>query len=292
MSSLHLKPFQYHEPASIQEAAELLNTYGDAAQILAGGIDLIPRLRAGSIQAGHIINIQNIPELNYIKCNGNGLEFGAMATLHTLEMLPEFKLGFPTLYEAMHQITSVQSKCMGTPVGNMCVATPASDVSPTMMANDGVLIIAGPGGLRRERVADFYLGYRRTTLKRGEFVVGVSVPKPRAGEASVFLNLVRTHADIAKLTVAVSVLAEGNVCKEARIALGAVAPTVYRAEVAEKTLAGQELTPQRIAAAAEAAAASTTPIADCRSTDEYRREMTRVLVGRALTKLAAKAGRN
>ena len=293
MSSLHLRPFQYFEPASIHDAVELLNTCGDAAHILAGGVDLIPRLRTGAISADYIINIQNIPELNYIKCDGaDGLEFGAMATLHALELSLELRRGYPTLYDAIHNITSVQSKCMGTAAGNLCVATPSSDVATALMALNGVLIIAGRSGARRERIADFYTGYRRTTLKRGELVIGVFVPKPAIGEMSTFLNLVRTHADCAKVAVAVSVLTDNGACKEARIALGAVAPTVYRADAAEKMLSGRELNSEGIAAAAEAAAASTAPITDLRSTADYRREMTKVLVGRALTKVAAKAGRN
>ena len=293
MSSLHLRPFQYFEPASIHDAVELLNTYGDAAQILAGGVDLIPRLRTGAIRADFIINIQNIPELNYVKFDcAYGLEFGAMATLRGLELSLKLRHVYPTLYDALHQLTSVQCKCMGTAVGNVCVATPASDVATALMALDGVLIIAGRSGERRERIADFYTGYRRTTLKQDELVVGVVVPKPAIGEASTFMNLVRTHADIAKLAVAVSVSTEGGVCKEARIALGAVAPTVYRADAAEKMLSGLELNSEGIAAAAEAAAASTAPITDFRSTDDYRKEMTRVLVCRALTKVAANAGRN
>ena len=293
MSSLHLRPFQYFEPKSIDEAIELLNTYGDTAQILAGGVDLIPRLRTGAISADTIINIQTIPELSYIKADGaDGLEFGAMATLRSLELSLELKRVYPAVYDAIHQLSSVQCKCMGTAVGNVCVATSASDVATALMAVNSVLIVAGRNCRRRVPLAGFYTGYRRTALQRGEFVTGVLLPKPARGEASTFMNLVRTHADIAKLAVGVSVLRENGVCKEARIALGAVAPTVFRADAAERVLRGQELSSAGIAAAAEAAAASTTPITDFRSTDEYRREMTRVLVGRALTKAAAQAGRN
>ena len=127
----------------------------------------------------YVINIQNIPELNYIKCDGaDGLEFGAMATLHALELSLELRQVHPTLYDAIRNITSVQCKCMGTAAGNLCVATPSSDVATALMALNGVLIIAGRSGARRERIADFYTGYRRTTLKRGELVIGVFVPKP------------------------------------------------------------------------------------------------------------------
>lgn len=292
MNSLQLAPFQYHEPATIREAAVLLDVHGVRAQILAGGIDLIPRMRTGSIKADHIINIQNIPGLRYISTDDSGLHFGAMATLHSLELSAELKRDFPILHEAIHQITSVQSKCMGTAVGNLCVATPASDVATALTALNSEVIIAGADGQRRERIADFYADYRRTKLMRGELVIGVSVPKPVSGEAGAFMNLVRTHADIAKVTVAVVVVMEGDVCREARIALGAVGPTVLRACGAEKMLSGQKLDARLIAEAAALATADTAPITDFRSTADYRGEMARVLVGRALTKAVARAGRN
>jgi len=120
-------------------------------------------------------------------------------------------------------------------------------------------------------------------------VTGVFVPPMKKGEACGFANLVRTHADIAKLIVAVSIATEKDVCQEVRIAIGAAAATVFRASKAEKTLMGRALTPQTIGEAAEAASGETRPISDLRSTAEYRKEMTRVLVRRAIEKATAAA---
>lgn len=291
MSSLQLAPFRYYEPVTAVEAAALLHQYGTDAQILAGGIDLLPRMRVGSTKADHVINIQNIPELNYIKTDKEvGLEFGAMATLHSLELSSEFRRTYPMLYEAIHQITSVQSKCMGTAVGNLCVSTPASDVATALMALDAELIILGVDGARRENIANFYTGYRSTTLSRGEFVTGVSVPKAAAGQGAAFMNLVRTHADIAKVTVAVAVVTQGDICIDARIALGAVGPTVSRAYAAEDRLIGQKCDPSLIADVAAIAMEHTSPITDFRSTDVYRRQTARVLVARALETAIAQSG--
>lgn len=292
MSSLQLAPFRYYEPLTALEAAALLHQYGTDAQVLAGGIDLLPRMRVGSTKADHVINIQNIPGLNYIKTdNEAGLEFGAMATLHALELSPELRRDYPILHEAIHQITSVQSKCMGTAVGNLCVSTPASDVATALMALNAELIILGVNGARRESIANFYPGYRRTTLSRGELITGVSVPKAAAGQGAAFMNLVRTHADIAKVTVAVAVVIQNDVCIDARIALGAVGPTVCRAYAAEERLIGRKCHHSLIADVAAAAMEHTSPITDFRSTDMYRRETARVLVARALESAIARSGR-
>ena len=285
-----LKPFDYFEPTTVKEAVKLLSTHGNKAQVLAGGIDLIPRMRKGAIKSDYLVNIQTIPELEYIKNGGaKGLKFGAMTRLHSLDTSREIQKNYPILYEAIHQITSVQTKYMGTAVGNICVGTPASDVATVLLALDAELAIAGANGKRTEPMTKFYVDYLRTSLKQGEMVTGVSLPNPAKGLGTAFLNLVRTHADIAKISVAVAIVVENDVCQEARIAIGAAAPTVFRATKAEAALKGQKVNSQSITKASETAAGETKPITDLRSTAEYRKEMTRVLVNRALEKALERA---
>ena len=207
MSSIHLKGFEYFEPETADEAVSLLNEYGPEAQVLAGGVDLIPRLRNGSLKASYLINIGRIEGLKEIAFDeAAGFSFGAMVTLKQLDACPNFKKYYPCIREAIHQITSVQSKAMGTAVGNLCVATPASDVAPALMAYDAELEITGPDGTRSVKVADFYEGYQKTALKQGEFVTRVSIGMPAPGTGDAFLNKVRTHADIAKVTVSAVVV--------------------------------------------------------------------------------------
>jgi len=144
MSSIHLDGFVYYEPTTIEEAVNLLNEFGSEAQIIAGGIDLIPRMRSGSIKAGHIISIRDIPELSYFRFGEKtGLEFGAKTTLQFLDEALDFKNTYPAARDAIHQITSVQSKFMGTAVGNLCVATPGSDVAPALIAYGAEMVIVG-----------------------------------------------------------------------------------------------------------------------------------------------------
>jgi carbon-monoxide dehydrogenase medium subunit len=129
-----------------------------------------------------------------------------------------------------------------------------------------------------------------TSLRRGEMVTEVVLPDPPAGTGAAFLNLVRTHADIAKISVAAAIVVQNGICREARIAIGAAAPTVFRAAKGEGLFISQEITPEVINKAAEIAAGETKPITDLRSTAEYRREMAKVLVRRALGKALEKAG--
>lgn len=290
MSTLKLPAFEYREPTSIAETTALLAAYGDDANVLAGGVNLMPRMRAGRAKAGCVVNIQRVSGLDYMRRSASGgIEFGAMASLHSLERWGALITGYPAVYEAIHQITSVQSKYMGTAVGNLCVATSASDVAVVLIAYDAVLAISGPDGDRRLPLSDFYPAYARTALGRGEFVTGVEVPAVPTGHGAAFLNLVRTHADIAKVTVSTTLVLEDGICRNVRIALGSVAPTTFRALEAEAVLQGRKPTQETIGEAAVAAAAAVRPIDDIRSTAEYRKAVTQVLVGRALHKALERA---
>ena len=285
MSTIQLSRFTYFEPESVPEAIQTLAEYGSRAQILAGGIDLFPRMRSGSIVADAIINISAVPGLEAC-CyeEGKGFSFGAMTRLIDLDRSRDLRKRYPAVQSAIHQITSVQSKYMGTAVGNLCLATPASDIAPALMAYDAVLTIAGAEGERSLPLCDFYLDYRKTALAEDEFVTRVFIPKPEPGTGAVFMNRVRTHADIAKITVVAAVRLEKGLCSKARIAIGAAAPTVVRAREAEVILAGKEPTEALLAEAAEAVRESIAPITDFRSTEEWRAEMARVLTKRALEK--------
>ncbi len=283
--------FEYLEPKTMGEASAFLTAFGATAQILAGGADLIPRMKKGRVRADCLVNINTIDGLmGFDVTRDHALQFDAQTTLHTMELSRRLQISHPILHQAIHQITSVQSKFMGTAVGNLCVGTPASDVATALMALGGRVIIFGPEGEREVPIEAFYHGYMKTCLKPGELVSGVRVPPMAPHTGASFLNLVRTHADIAKLTTAVALTLTNGVCRQVRIAVGAAAPTVFRATVAENLLRDAKPTAAAFSAAAQAAADATTPITDMRSNAEYRKNMTRVLVKRALAQAAETAG--
>jgi carbon-monoxide dehydrogenase medium subunit len=284
-----LKPFDYFEPTTIKEAVQILSRYGTKAKLLAGGVDLVARMRRHQVQPQYVVSILSIPGLDYIHSDEAGLSFGALATIRSIELSPIVKNDYTVLYEAASQIASVQVKTMGTAVGNLCVATPASDIAAALYALGAKLRIAGPSGERTIPVEDLFVGVNRTVLEPGEIVTEVILPSPAPQTGGAFLKLVRTASDIAKVNVAVSLTVTDNTCREARIVLGSVAPTVIRATQAEEALRSSTLEPKVIEEVAQLATGEAKPITDLRSTIEYRREMVRVLVRRAVKKALTRA---
>jgi len=284
-----LKPFEYFEPRTIAEAVRIAFKYGDKAKVLAGGIDLLPRMRQRKIKPECVISLQRVQGLGHIDGNGEGLRIGALTSLRSIELSSVVQRDYIILHEAIQSIASIQVKSMGTAVGNLCVATPASDVAPPLYVLGAKLKIASTVPERIIPIENLFIGVNQTILQPGEIVIEIIVPRPPPKTGSAFLKLVRTSADIAKVNVAVSVTITNNTCRDARIALGSVAPTMIMATKAEETLKGKKLDQGVIEAAAQIAAEEAKPITDIRSTAEYRKEVTMVLVRRAIERASERA---
>jgi len=309
-----LLPFEFCEPATIGEVVELVD--GQSVRVLAGGVDLVLKMRLRQIVPDRVVSLQKVPGLDYVRVGGEdrpgaapatsagpghtvpgradtaaggGLEFGALATLRQIERAPEVWEKWPLLVEAISSIVSVQTKTMGTVVGNLCVGTPASDVAPALIALGAWARITGLHAEREMPLEEFFVDAGRTSLGPHEIVTEIVVPAPAPGGAGAFLKLSKTREDIAKVNCAVQVtLAEGT-CTEARIAVGCAAPTPLRMRAAEGLLTGRPFRDAQIAEAAEAAAEAVSPISDVRSTAVYRKNMVRVLVRDALVRAASRA---
>lgn len=280
-----MRSYELLEPQTIGEAVSILSTYGNKAKVLAGGLDLVSKMRRWQIKPECVVSIRRIPGLDYIEVDGtNGVRIGALTSLRSLELAPAIQKSYTSLYEAVRLFASVQVKTMGTVVGNLCVATPASDIAPAMFVLGAELKVAGLDSAKTVRIENFYTGVGQTILEPNEIVIEIIIPAVPAGACGAFLKLGKTRADIAKINVAVMITAANGTCKEARIALGAVAPTVIRAVQAEATLKGQKLEQEIIREAAKTAAEEAKPITDLRSTAEYRKDMVAVMVRRAIDK--------
>ncbi|MFH1487460.1 MAG: xanthine dehydrogenase family protein subunit M [Pseudomonadota bacterium] len=280
-----LRPFELIEPASLEEAVRWLSSYGENAKVLAGGLDVISKMRRWQIDPKALVSLQEIPGLDTIEADEKGgLRIGALSTLRDIELSPVIKDRYELLHEAVHQIASVQVKTMGTAAGNLCVATPASDLSPPLLALGAELKATGPDGTKTILMENFYRGLEKTALAPAEIVTEIRIPDFPAHSGGAFLKLAHTAACIAKVNVAVLVKSVNGVCDDVRIAMGCVAPTVMRAARAEEMLKGKPLDQAGIAAAAQAAAEEAAPSSDLRSSAEYRRDMVRVLVGRCIEK--------
>ncbi|MFC2068378.1 FAD binding domain-containing protein [Chloroflexota bacterium] len=285
-----LRPFELLEPETVMEAVNTLNSYGNKTKVLAGGIDLVSRMRRWQMKPEYLVSIRKIPGLDRIESNGTGvLRIGALTTLRSVELSPAVQKVWSILHEATNQIASIQVKTMGTVVGNLCVATPASDIAPTLFVLGAEVKIVGPASEKTIPIENFLVPVCQNILQPNEIVTGISVPRVTDGSAGAFLKLAHTAACIAKVNVAVMVTIKDDICQDIKIALGAVAPCVIRAMRAEEIIKGKKLDEKTIARAAEAAAEEVRPITDLRSTAEYRKEMVTVLVRRAIEKASARA---
>jgi carbon-monoxide dehydrogenase medium subunit len=282
-----LLPFEFFEPKTVEETVRLLDMPN--SKVMAGGVDLVLKMRLHLILPDAVISLQKIPGLDYIESNPAGLRFGALASIRQIELSPLIRKDWPVFYEAVRQIASVQTKTMGTAVGNLCVATPASDIAPALFVLGAKIKIVGLGYEKLTPIENFFVGVGKTVLEPNEIVTEMFVPGVPAGTSSAFLKAAKTADDIAKVNAAVLITVTGKICEEARIALGSVAPTPIRVAEAERILKGRKLDETILATAAEAAADTVRPISDIRSTAEYRREMVRILVRDALAKAASNA---
>jgi len=273
----------YFRPKTIEEAVSLRASYGKESRLLAGGTDLLPLIRNRAMMPKCVIDITDIPGLDYIKIDKTGaLSIGALATIKAVEQSEIVKEAYPLLSEAAHQMGTTQLRNMGTIVGNICRASPSADTASPLLALKASVEIVGPNEKRVVLLEEFFTGPGETLLDDSEMVTEIRVPKLPPGTGTAFLKLTRVAHDLAKINAASVLTVENGVCQDARIALGGVAPTPIRARKAEQVLRGNKLDDERIETAARTAAEETRPITDLRSTAEYRKEMSKVTVRQAL----------
>lgn len=278
--------FDYLEPSSLKEAVSLLTKHHDKAKLIAGGTDLIVQMRRKLTRPQFLIDIKNIGDLSYINNgNGEGVRIGALTTIRALEKSLELQQDHPVISQAASVLGSFAIRNMATLGGNLCNAAPSADTAPALIALSSSAKIIGPEGERLIQLEDFFKGPGESSLKRGELLVEIQVPPSSPESRAVYLkHTLRGTAELAIVGVAVLLTssAGSDICKDIKIALGAVAPTPIRALNAEKQLIGKRIDTDRIRACAQAAADESLPISDVRASAEYRKAMIKVLTKRAL----------
>jgi carbon-monoxide dehydrogenase medium subunit len=269
------------------EAASLLAKYGDRAKIIAGGTDLLVEEPS---DVEYLIDIASLP-MDYIKDNGEEIKIGALSTIRGIEISSLFKQGAcRILAEAAHDFGHASLRNMATIGGNVCVAVPSADFPTVLLALDARAKLVARAGERTVPIEEFFVAVRKTVLKGDELLVEIQIPKPPAHTGTAFIKLGRTSVDIAVVNVATRItLRRKELCEDARIVLGAVAPTPIRAKRAEELLKGKRIDSALIEEASQIASEETKPISDIRSSADYRREMSRILVKRALRKALERA---
>jgi carbon-monoxide dehydrogenase medium subunit len=278
----------FHRPTTIAHALRLFETErrrGGRGRFVAGGTDIVVQ---SDRKLRYLVDVTRLP-LRYVKRRGGGWAIGATSTMADLKHSPTLRrFGDGVVADAAGTAGSPQIRNMGTIGGNLSNASPACDLAPPLLVLDASVVIAGKGGRRTVPLHRFFRGVNRTALNGGLLVEVLLPAPPRAGErggraAWAFRKLGRLESDIAVVNAAAGIGVDGGGrCTWARIALGAVAPTPLRARRAEALLVGRALDRATIEAAARRAAEETRPVSDVRSSADYRREMSRVLVARAL----------
>jgi carbon-monoxide dehydrogenase medium subunit len=274
--------FEYHAPASVEEAVSLLERLGDEAKVLAGGHSLVPAMRFRLAQPQHLVDINRIGGLSYIREEGGYLRIGALTRESELEHSPLVRQRYPLLAEAGRVIADPLVRNRGTIGGNLAHADPANDHPAVMLAYGATVVARGPGGTREIAIDDFFTGLFENALAPGELLVEIRIPAPGPGQGGAYRKLERKVGDYATAAVAAQVTLDGDTCTAARIGLTNVSAVPMRATGAERALVGNALTDDVLEAAGQAAARECDPSGDLRGTVEYKRDVTRVLLKRAV----------
>jgi len=284
---MRLPRFEYRQATSLAQATMLL-AENPAARPLAGGTDLLVDLRERRQSPRILVDIGALPELGGIVAADGGLTIGAGVTVGELLASPLVAERAPALAQAARDFADYLTRNRATLGGNLANASPGADLVIPLLALDARVTLTGAGGDRTLPLDEFLRGPRQTALQVGELVRALVLPVAGGRQSFYKLGLKRGGA-IAVVSVAtrVELGADDGRCRAAAIALGAVAPRPFRATQAEAALLGQSLSPERIAAAADLAAAAARPISDVRGGQDYRRAMVRALVARALSPAAA-----
>lgn len=284
-----MKRFDYLAPKSLPEALQMMADR-PKARPLAGGTDLLVQMKEGGRPVEALVSLKRISEVHQFTQNGK-LTLGAAVTTGQLATNSQILAEYTALANGAGLIGGVQIRNMATVGGNLCNAAPSADTAPPLLVLGAQVVIASTQGERTIPLEEFWLGPGRTVLQPGELLKEIIVPQPPPRSGSFYLRQTpRAWMDIAMVGVAASVtLTADDTISEARLALGAVAPTPIRAKAAEALLGGQTLADDVLQAVGATAAQEAKPIDDLRASAEYRQHLVKVLAQRALHGAVARA---
>ncbi len=273
---------KYEAPGSFEEAAKLMSAETGTARVLAGGTDVLVQMRSGMVEPDLVVDIKRIPGVYDITNTSDGWKIGAAVPGAAMNEHDAIKADWPGVVEALDLIGSTQVQGRATLAGNLCNGSPAADSVPAMVAAGATVDILGPNGTRTASVADIPVGPGKTSLEKGEVVTSVNLPARGNGGGDAYLRFIpRTEMDIAVVGAAVNLTVDGDTITSARVALGAVAPTVVEVPDGAAALVGSTLDDSALDALAAAASAACNPIDDKRGTIEFRTQVAGVLARRA-----------
>jgi len=283
--------FEYHAPTSVGEATGLLARLGEDAKVLSGGQSLIPLLKLRLASPRHLVDINRIPGLAYVKEAEGTLRIGALAREVDLDESAVVRERYPLLADATQSIADPLVRNLATVAGNLAHGDPANDHPAVMLALGAEVTATGPSGERRIPIGEFFTGPFETALRRDELLTEIRVPAPAPRSGGSYMKLERKVGDFATAAVAAQVtLAADGTCAAVGIALTNVGLTPIKASKAEAAIRGKRPDESAIKEAAQFAADAAQPEADLRGSVEYKKDMVRVLTARALRKAIERAG--
>jgi carbon-monoxide dehydrogenase medium subunit len=284
MSPVVTPPFTHHRPTSLRDALEILGEHKESARLIAGGTDLVNKLRSGAIRADHLVSLNRVQDLDRVRCSDEeGLSIGATARISAVGETADVRRLYPALAHACSVMATTQIRNMGTVAGNLANGSPCADTAGPLLVYDAVLVVADRGGQRRVPLAEFFQGPGLVDLRPTEIVERIEVPAPGAAGSAYQRISARSRVDMSAASVAglVALDADGRVSR-ARLALGAVGPTPMRCPDAEQMLTGQTPDSALLERVAAACASASLPIDDLRATADWRRAVVGVLARRVL----------
>jgi carbon-monoxide dehydrogenase medium subunit len=286
--------FDVLHPKTVPEAIQMLEQHGSAARPLAGGTDLLVALKLRHLRPRYLVNLKGLPGTRGIEWyEGQGARIGALTRIRDVVASPVVEEHFPILQQAASVLGSVQVRNLATIGGNLCNASPSADMAPALIALDAQVRICGRAEERQVPLESFFSGPGRTVLRPGELLTAIWVPRSPLRSGGCYVKYgTRRSMDCAVVGVAATIALHDSMarCREARIVLGAVAPTPVRAVAAEGVLQNQMLSESLLHQAAEAAALAARPITDVRGSACYRQDLVPVLVARAVRQAWEAAG--
>ena len=291
---MNVPTFDYLHPDTLDEASSLLAQCGKTARVMAGGTDILVKMKQRRLVPPYLINLKGVPGLDYVRYEeGEGLHIGALASIESLKSSMIVRTRFPMLHQAAAYMATVEIRNRATLVGNICNGSPSAETAPALIALGAEARIVGQAGKRSVAVEDFFVGPGSTVLGPGELVAEVFVPEPPLGSGGAYDKYSLRRMDVAVVGAAALVVPEQGpaaagdpatpaVIGDIRIVLSAVAPTPIRVRGAEAVLRGKSPSLALIEEAARAAAEESRPITDIRGSAELRKTMVPVMTTRVI----------
>jgi carbon-monoxide dehydrogenase medium subunit len=278
---MYPRAFHYHRASSLKEAVTMLSQLGEEARPLAGGQSLIPLMKLRLANPRDLVDLNFIPGTSYIKEDMGVLRFGPLARHAEIEN-SDLVARIPILHDCAAGIADVQVRNRGTIGGSVAEADPSGDWAVVLMTLPTEVRCVGKDGERTLPLADFVKDAYTTALAQEELVKEIAVKIPPTGSGGAYLAFKRAAPVYATASAAVQLTMDGDVCKDAAIALGCVGLTAIRAKDAEAALRGQAITESTVATAMETARAAADPQSDMRGSADYKRALVAALVKRAI----------